>query len=56
MIFQDEDFHHELREKMLNITKMLLYITVEFLKSFQEKIDKAYTLVINEVNSSVTNV
>lgn len=31
---------------------MSIYVAVEFLKSFQEKIDKTYSLVIDKVNES----
>lgn len=51
MLFEDEDLHPETRIKMLNVTKMTLYVTVEFLKSFQEKVDQTYSLVIDKVTS-----
>lgn len=53
VILADDDMDPELRNKMLNITKMLLYVTIEFMKSFQEKIDKIYSLVINEVRHNL---
>lgn len=65
MIFGDEDLHSDLRMKLLNVTKMSVYVAVEFLKSFQEKIDKTYSLVIDKVmsfsfslslNSTIVNI
>lgn len=49
IVMADDDLPSELRLKMLNVTKMILYSGIEYLKSFQEKIDKTYSLVINEV-------
>ncbi|XP_065218863.1 condensin complex subunit 1 [Planococcus citri] len=55
-ILVEEEIDSELRLKMLNITKMLLYIIIELMKSFQEKIDKTYSLVLNEKRKKNTKM
>lgn len=54
LLFEDEDIHSELRLKLLNVTKMSMYVTVEFLKSFQEKLDKTYSLVLDKVKKIIS--
>ena len=54
MLFQDDEIHSDSRMKMLNVTKMSIYIAVQFLKLMQEKVEHIYSLVINKVKNFIS--